>query len=197
MKNEYLQKKFDSQQQFYEDSCAGWISISNCRPRGGTDFEIALHKMCQDFSRYNWSGINMDTAYLEFTDFSQSKLTGISAMGTKFLGADLSGSDLSGAILDEIDISYASLALSNLSDASLKNVNWEGANLKKADLSNVNLSYSYLENVNFTHAKLDGACLLGSRFLTCDFTGASLNGVDLSGVKFDKATRQTNQLLAK
>lgn len=106
-------------------------------------------------------------------------------------GLDLSGLDLSGVDLHGKDLSRTLLVGTNLSGANLSDANLDGAFVSNTNFTGADLSGShcvfrptYATSANFTDADVSNVTFVetynGSSFSTVIFTGANLDGTDLS-----------------
>jgi uncharacterized protein YjbI with pentapeptide repeats len=127
-------------------------------------------------------------------------------------GMDLSNMDLTNAYLVNANLSGANLCRTNLTNAYLKNANLCSTNLKEATLSGTRLQRANLHKADMrwaslTDTKCTAANLSEANFLETNiatvyfssanlrgtnFTGASMRGVCLHNIQFDRTTNFQN-----
>jgi uncharacterized protein YjbI with pentapeptide repeats len=108
--------------------------------------------------------LNLGSAVLQGED-----LEGFVTYGTNFRNADLRTVDLYWSIIGDSDFSYADLSHADLR-GSFHNCLFLGANLTGANVGRDNLGGP-------------------TRLLSCDFSGAELDGANFEGAVCDRATR--------
>lgn len=112
--------------------------------------------------------------------------------------ADFSGADLSGADFSHADLSYAvfsgaTLFNANFSDAVIKDNNFDRANMEGAILTKLHLKKSSFINTNFTGASLEHVeispttSMEGAIFNNCNLSYSDFRHVNLSFAKFENA----------
>lgn len=145
---------------------------------------------------------DLDLSFLDLSglDFKGAKLAGSNLLGSDFTRADFSQADLSRTVLDRATIVAADFSSADLSDALIRlphaagSVAFDRASSPKffgANLTRVRL-VARLDGADFRNAKLTQANLapygdttqntLTRRavLVSCDFSGAHLEGADLS-----------------
>jgi uncharacterized protein YjbI with pentapeptide repeats len=108
--------------------------------------------------RLDASGIQLDNAYLSFTDLEGIRMRQASLRGTHFWKTNLNG---------------AYLKWSDLRGADLAEAHLEKADLGETKLAGADLSKAYLAGARIVNADLTGAYLIGA-----DLTGANLTNTN-------------------
>ncbi len=122
-------------------------------------FEPGVNLSNANLSNGNLGDVDLDSAILVNTDFSNANLSG----GAYLIFSISTNANFSGA---------------NLSNSYLYNGNFSNADFSNADLRNVELNNANLSGANFTNADLSGANLEDAIF----------NNTNLNGVQFESNT---------
>ncbi len=108
-----------------------------------------------------------------------SKITqaGRTCSGCDYSHVDWSGRDMHGVSYVGVDLSGARLSGTNFSDG-----NFSGVDFSKADLHNASFRNAHLVGCDFSSANLTGADFTGAKISGCQFTGAGLTSAQLRDV---------------
>lgn len=107
---------------------------------------------------------------------SAKSLVGTTITDMDATGFDLSGLNLSASAIFGIKCLNSNFIETNFISASLSGSDFSGSNFSRADLKNVYLDNSSLVNTNLLGTNLTGASFTAKT----DFTGATINGADLT-----------------
>ncbi len=107
---------------------------------------------------------------------SAKSLVGTTITDMDATGFDLSGLNLSASAIFGIKCLNSNFIETNFISASLTGSDFSGSNFSRADLKNVYLDNSSLVNTNLLGTNLTGASFTAKT----DFTGATINGADLT-----------------
>lgn len=158
----------------------------------------------QDFARLTLSGIAAADAHAPRSDWSNSRLEGVTLLRAQLFEANFQDArwtrvNLDGAVLDRANLrngSFAGVSLvrarapqlqaqgASLVGARAVAADFQGSNFEKADFSGADLRAT-----NFTGANLNGARLANADLRGADLAKANLAGALLKGARVDCATR--------
>jgi len=143
-----------------------------------------------DFSRLEFSNIELRNQDLQNADFSWSTISNVS-----FAGSNLAGADFSRTTLINVDFSRADLTGADLSWAKFNVVNFTsamiiGADLKRTDLTDVDFDLalvrgSCFEFNEFVNVQLTNVDLTDSMFERYDFDNVDFSGTDKGAAVWD------------
>lgn len=142
-------------------------------------------------SKIDLDGADLRGATLSGADLTSASLVDADLEGAKLRGSKLAGADLTNANLREVDLSDADLG-EVLSGPGA--VEMPGAILVKANLSQGVLRNAYLDGVDFSGANLNGSDLSdlsGTRLdfsRAADLEGITMRNADIWGIDFRSMT---------
>ena len=132
-------------------------------------FEPGVNLSNANLSNGNLGDVDLDSAILVNTDFSNANLSG----GAYLIFSISTNANFSGA---------------NLSNSYLYNGNFSNADFSNADLRNVELNNANLSGANLTNADLSGANLTNADLSGANLEDAIFNNTNLNGVQFESNT---------
>jgi uncharacterized protein YjbI with pentapeptide repeats len=135
-------------------------------------------------------------ADLRAANLTNADLRGSSLRGAKLYGARMDGVDLRDARLARAEATGAFRALAIDPDRPLRRISpdgeiSQGVDLRHASLKRARLGNARLKGADFSGADMAGADLTGADLRGCSFAETILTGVDLSGVRIDRAALAT------
>lgn len=122
-------------------------------------------------------------------DYSNKMLEHVDLSGAKMQNADLAGRSVQHSKLWSVDLSGANLAGTVFDDTILQSATLDRADAKGASFRGTDLAYTSLFQTKLAGADFTGARLVATDFHGADLTGASFGeNVDVTGVDFTDAT---------
>lgn len=129
-----------------------------------------------NFSSADLRSADLSYGTFEGADFSNAKLSAMSAYAADFKKARLIRADLSRGDLRDSKFDDATLALANLQEAD-----FSSARIEKADFSGALLKSTIFLDADLANANLRGAALTGAILGNATLDGANLERADLRG----------------
>lgn len=158
----------------------------------------------QDFSKLALTGLTIADAHGPRSDWSQSRLEGVTFeraqlfeanfSGAQFLRVNLDGGVLDRAILRDANFAGSSLVRARAPGASAQRASLAGARAVAADFTGADFTGADLTTADLRASQLTGANLTGATLANADLRGAdlsraTLDGASLRGARVDCATR--------
>ena len=146
----------------------------------------------QNYKDKALAGIKLGDNNLSSWDFQGQDLTNANFLSSTLTAANFSGAIISGVNFSNTNLtkeqiySTASYQNKDLSNINLNNNNLRGLNLRGQNLENVSMESALLEQADLSNAYLVAANLKDALLTETKFTGAIINGSDLSYSNFTK-----------
>jgi uncharacterized protein YjbI with pentapeptide repeats len=149
-------------------------------------------RLSEELQRYGWRTLN--DANLNWTDLTQSNLSGLHLRHARLFQADLSeanleSANLTGADLREAKLVGARLSSSDLTDADLTGADLSGSELVGAVLRRANLTKATLHRADLSRANLERATLVETVLGRANLSGCRVYGLSVWNLHSEDATQ--------
>ena len=141
----------------------------------------------QDFSRITLAELAIVNAHGPRSDWSMSRLEGVSLAGAQLFEADFSGAHFQRVNLDDSVLDRAIARSADFAGSSFVRARAPGLAADGASFANVRAVAANFDGANFTGADFESADLRASRFAGANLSGAKLTNADLRGADVSRA----------
>jgi uncharacterized protein YjbI with pentapeptide repeats len=155
------------------------------------------------FTECDLTGATFANSYLLAADFKRSKIFGVDFSGAELYGLKVEGSSIEKCTFTKARMTHVNLSRSKLPACDFSGANLEGAQFEFSDLNDCNFNSANLEEGTRyspkyeewlpTHTSMLGATLERATLSESDLTGARLNQCDLTDSDLSKARLQNTQ----
>ncbi|PHS05723.1 MAG: hypothetical protein COA78_15035 [Blastopirellula sp.] len=133
----------------------------------------------------------LDRSDLHRVDFSNSDLTGVSAVGTRFEKSKFGLSTLIRADLQDAVMKGATFYFAQMQGANLKGAQMQGAVLQRAEMEGAVFKFARMQGVDFSYARMQEATFYKTQMQGANFVSAQMQGANFSEAQM-QATNFSN-----